>query len=182
MDSSQADEPRPWLAVGHEITELLTRVDPSQFDQLITEFSDQERRWFLSGQGRSGLAAEMGAMRLMHLGRVVHYVGEATAPSVRAGDGLLLVSGSGETAVTLKFASVAKAEGARLVVLTTRPASTLAQMADALLVVPVAATAQFGGSLFEQSCIVLLDALVMALARRLPNAHGVMLRRHTNLQ
>ncbi len=50
----------------------------------------------------------MAAMRFMHMGREAHVVGEATAPSIRAGDGLVIVSGSGETAVSVNFARIAK--------------------------------------------------------------------------
>jgi 6-phospho-3-hexuloisomerase len=56
-------------------------------------FADRTRRWFCSGQGRSGLVAQMVAMRLMHVGFDVHAVGEPTAPSIREGDGLVMISG-----------------------------------------------------------------------------------------
>jgi 6-phospho-3-hexuloisomerase len=48
--------------------------------------------------------------------------------------------------------------------------------------VPVEQMAQFGGSLFEQSSLVLLDAIVLELARGIPDAHQRMSRRHANLQ
>lgn len=182
MDSRQTEESRPWLAVGRELDELLKRVDPHQFAQLSAELADPNRRWFFSGQGRSGLAAQMAAMRFMHLGLEVHYVGEVTAPSVRSGDSLLTISGSGETLVTVNFAKIAKAEGARVVALTHKPASTLATIADTVLTVPVDQTEQFGGSLFEQSCIVLLDGVVLGLAQDLTSAHEIMVSRHTNMQ
>ena len=121
-------------------------------------------------------------MRFMHIGREAHFVGEATAPSIRKGDGLLIVSGSGETPVSVGFARIAKAEGAEVVLLTHKPASTIAGIADAVLPVPVETTAQFGGSLFEQTSLILLDAVILALARELPDAHDRMLHRHANLQ
>ena len=75
-----------------------------------------------------------------------------------------------------------RAEGARIVTLTHKPQGTLAGIADVVLPVPVTETAQFGGSLFEQTCLILLDAVVMQLAAALPDAHGTMAYRHTNLQ
>ena len=182
MDPRQAEEPRPWLAVGRELDELLKRVAPPHFADLCAEFADPNRRWFFLGQGRSGLVAEMAAMRFMHLGFEVHCVGEVTTPPVRPGDRLLIISGSGETFVTIGLARIAKAEGARLVALTHEPASTLATIADTVLTVPVGQTQQFGGSLFEQSCVVLLDGVVLALAQDIPRAHELMLSRHTNMQ
>jgi 6-phospho-3-hexuloisomerase len=121
-------------------------------------------------------------MRFMHLGRDVHVVGEATAPSIRKGDGLVMVSGSGETPVSVSFARIAKGENAEVILLTHKPQSTLARLADAVLVVPVEKTHQFGGSLFEQVSLVLLDAVVLELARNIPDAHQRMHDRHANLQ
>ncbi|RUU28592.1 MULTISPECIES: SIS domain-containing protein [unclassified Mesorhizobium] len=182
MDSRQIAQSRPWLAVGQEITDLLGRIDVDAFARLVQAFDDPDQRWFFSGQGRSGLVAQMGAMRFMHLGRTVHFVGEVSAPSIRRGDALLIVSGSGETPVSTGFARIAKAEGAKVVTLTHEPAGTLAGIADVTLHVPVGESKQFGGSLFEQSCLVLLDSVVLGLAQQIPDAHKLMLFRHTNLQ
>jgi len=170
------------MAVGQEIGDVLARIDAEAFNRVVRVFDDATRRWFFSGQGRSGLAAKMWAMRFMHMGRQTHFVGEVTAPSIRNGDGLVVVSGSGETAVSVNFARIAKNEGAVVILLTHKPNSTLAGLADAILVVPVEKTAQFGGSLFEQISLILLDAIVLELSRGVHDAHQRMHRRHANLQ
>ncbi|TMJ39929.1 MAG: SIS domain-containing protein [Alphaproteobacteria bacterium] len=108
MDSRQIAQSRPWLAVGQEIADLLSRVDASAFAGVVEAFGDPDQRWFFSGQGRSGLAAQMAAMRFMHIGRAVHFVGEVSAPSIRKGDALLVISGSGETPVSVGFAHIAR--------------------------------------------------------------------------
>ena len=182
VDTEQTGQSRPWLAVGQEIAALLDRIDAKTFFRIVQAFDDETRRWFFSGQGRSGLAAQMAAMRLMHVGRNVHFVGEVTAPSIRKGDGLVVISGSGETPVSVNFARIAKAEGAEVIVFTRAAKSTLAALADAVLLVPVEKTQQFGGSLFEQSSLILFDAMILEMAQRIPDAHQRMLRRHTNLQ
>ncbi|TIN46615.1 MAG: SIS domain-containing protein [Mesorhizobium sp.] len=182
MDSRQIAQSRPWLAVGQEIAEVLGRIDADAFARLVQAFDDPDQRWFFSGQGRSGLLAQMGAMRFMHLGRTVHFVGEVSAPSIRRGDALLIISGSGETPVSTGFARIAKAEGAKVVTLTHQPAGTLAGIADVTLHVPVEKSKQFGGSLFEQSCLILLDSIVLFMAQQIPDAHRLMVHRHTNLQ
>ena len=182
MDPRQTARARPWLAVGQEIAELLARIDADAFAEVVAAFDDPGRRWFFSGQGRSGLVAQMAAMRFMHIGRTVHFVGEVSAPSIRKGDALLVISGSGETPVSVGFARIARQEGAKVVTLTHKPKATLAGLADIVLTVPVATTQQFGGSLFEQSCLLLLDSVILALAHDLPDAHKTMLHRHTNLQ
>jgi len=182
MDQGPIAQSGAWLAVGREIAETLERVDARAFQRFVDLFRDERRRWFFSGQGRSGLVAEMAAMRFMHLGRPAHFVGEATAPSIRAGDGLCLVSGSGETSVSVHFARTAKGEGAKIALITREPESALAQLADCVLHAPVETTRQFGGSLFEQASLILLDAIVLALMQGVPDAHKTMLARHTNLQ
>jgi 6-phospho-3-hexuloisomerase len=182
MDQGPIAQSGAWLAVGREIAETLERVDAGAFERFVDVFRDESRRWFFSGQGRSGLVAEMAAMRFMHLGRHAHCVGEATAPSIRAGDGLCLVSGSGNTPVTLHFARIAKDEGAEIAVITREPDSALAQLAAGVLHVPIETTRQFGGSLFEQTSLVLLDAIVLELMQAAPDPHRMMLNRHTNLQ
>jgi 6-phospho-3-hexuloisomerase len=114
MDQGPIAQSGAWLAVGREIADTLERVNALAFRRLVEVFRDERRRWFFSGQGRSGLVAEMAAMRFMHLGRPAHFVGEATAPSIRAGDGLCLVSGSGNTSVSVHFARIAKDEVAKI--------------------------------------------------------------------
>jgi len=182
MDQLETPRSRPWLAVGQEIADLLARIDPQAFQRVIEAFEPQGRRWFFSGQGRSGLSAQMAAMRFMHIGHEVHFLGEVTAPSVRAGDGLLIISGSGQTPVSVGFAEIARSEGAQVILLTHKPESKLAGIADIVLPVPVQETAQFGGSLFEQCCLILLDSVILDLTARIPDAHSLMWHRHTNMQ
>jgi len=171
-----------WLLVRDEVSATLDAVDPVRMNAAAAEFSDHNRRWFTSGQGRSGLVARMVAMRLMHLGFDVHVVGETTAPSIAARDGLLMLSSSGETPVSLHLSQLAADTGARILAVTTRPDSSLAAMADVVVPVPIPASKQFGGSLFEQAALMLLDALILDLTSGDPHAYDLMQRRHTNLE
>jgi 6-phospho-3-hexuloisomerase len=182
MDKRPTAQSGAWLAVGRELAEALERVDARSFDRFVDVLRNGRRRWFFSGQGRSGLVAKMAAMRFMHLGRAAHFVGEATAPPIQAGDGLLLVSGSGETPVSVHFARTAKAQGAQIALITREPNSALAKLADCVLQAPIQSTRQFGGSLFEQTSLILLDAIVLEAMGAIPDAHRAMLSRHTNLQ
>lgn len=180
MDAQSHAGSRPWLAVADELTELLGRVDEQQF-AAFADRAAEPRRWFFTGQGRSGLVAQMAAMRWMHLGREAHALGEATAPSVRSGDGLVVVSGSGVTPVSLAFARIAKSEGAQVLLVTYGVDSPLAEVADMTLVSPVVASNQLMGNLFEQSALLLLDAVAIEIAAREPEARAGMATRHTNM-
>ncbi len=171
-----------WLEMRDEVCGVLSAVSSDQMSGAAALFTDRGCRWFCSGQGRSGLVAQMVAMRLMHVGFDAHAVGEATAPSIGEGDGLVMISGSGETPVTLHLARLAVGFGARMLAVTTRADSTLAGLADAVIEVPTAGTGQFGGSLFEQSALLLLDAVILDLTAPDPQAYAVMQARHANLE
>jgi 6-phospho-3-hexuloisomerase len=125
MDQGPIAQSGAWLAVGREIAQTLERMDARAFQRFVEVFRDEKRRWFFSGQGRSGLVAEMAAMRFMHMGRTAHFVGEATAPSIRPSDGLCLVSGSGNTPVAVHFARIAKKERAKIALITRKSDSAL---------------------------------------------------------
>jgi len=153
----------PWHAVREEIVTVLSTVSGAQMSNAAALFTDRRRRWFCSGQGRSGLVAQMAAMRLMHVGFDAHAVGEATAPAIGSGDGLVMISGSGETPVTLHITRLARDYGAHVLAVTTRADSTLAQHAHAVIQVPTTVTGQFGGTLFEQSALLLLDAVMLEI-------------------
>jgi 6-phospho-3-hexuloisomerase len=169
-----------WLAVRDEVSGVLSAVSGDQMRAAAALLPG--RRWFCAGQGRSGLVAQMAAMRLMHAGFDAHVAGGVTAPAIGRGDGLLIVSGSGETPVTLHLARLAHGLGARLLVVTTRADSSIAALAAAVIEVPAAGSRQFGGSLFEQSALLLLDALVLDLTAGDPQAHAAMQARHANLE
>ncbi len=182
MDRVTAHQPRPWMAVGLELADLLGRLESEPFETVCQMLANEDQRWFFAAQGRSGLVAAMIAMRFMHLGRRSHLVGEATAPSVEAGDGILFISGSGETPVTIHHASVARNAGARVVVVTASPRSTLAAEADVVLPIPVLESMQLGGGLFEQAALIVLDAALLAIASGESDARAKLVRLHTNMQ
>jgi 6-phospho-3-hexuloisomerase len=66
--------------------------------QVIEKIADEiiaRKRVFVYGAGRSGLVAKAFAQRLMHIGIESYVIGETINPSVKPGDTVLLVSGSG---------------------------------------------------------------------------------------
>ncbi len=148
------------------------------------------RRVFVLGAGRSGLALRMTAMRLMHLGLDVHVVGEVTTPAIAAGDVLLAASGSGGTASVVRAAETAAASGARVIAITTAPHSPLAGLAAVSVVVPAAQkqdhngrlSIQYSGALFEQSVVVLGDAIFHSLWKASGATADELWPRHANLE
>ncbi|ALU73473.1 3-hexulose-6-phosphate isomerase (plasmid) [Rhodococcus erythropolis R138] len=147
------------------------------------------RAVFAIGGGRSGLAIQMAAMRLMHLGLRVHVAGEVTAPALGSGDVLIAVSGSGTSDVVVRAADTANKVGASVLAVTTAPESPLAQRARAVLVLPAAhkqdhsaeITLQYAGSLFEQSVLLAFDALFQALWSSADQSAERLWERHANI-
>lgn len=174
--------------VLQENERLLNAVQAEQWDragQLLTN----ARAVFVIGNGRSGLAIQMAAMRLMHLGLTVHVAGEVTAPAIGSGDVLLAVSGSGTTGSVVSAADVAKKVGASVLAITTAPESPLAQRADEVLVLAAAdkqdhsasITSQYAGSLFEQSVLLASDALFQVLWSKEDQTAERLWERHANI-
>jgi 6-phospho-3-hexuloisomerase len=147
-------------------------------------------RVFVAGAGRTGLALKMVAMRLMHLGLAVHVAGDATTPAIGPGDLLLVASGSGTTAGPVHAAEVAVKTGARVLALTATPASRLGMLAKGLVVIPAAAkqdhggmiSEQYAGALFEQSVLLIMDAMFQALWHERGESAEELWKRHANLE
>ena len=145
---------------------------------------------FTVGTGSSGLALQMACMRFMHLGLSAHVVGETTTPAIGPDDVLVAASGSGSTKRVVRAAQTARDEGANVLALTTNPESDLAGTATEVLVIPAAdkqdfegtTSAQYAGSLFEQSVLLLTDSLFHALWQSSGTQARELWRTHANLE
>jgi 6-phospho-3-hexuloisomerase len=173
-----------------ELDRLAERLDEGQ----IAAFMDaivRARRIFCIGAGREGLSTRAFAMRLMHLGKEVHWVWDDTTPAIGPGDLLIATSGSGEIGHIDYMLDQAKAAGADTAVVTGDPAGRTARKAATALWIPAAVykgkaevlpSRQPMGNLFEQALLILLDQVVMALAERLGVTRDAMATRHRNVE
>lgn len=168
-----------------ENTTVLAQVDGDSVRRLADLILAAPRVYVL-GEGRTGLIGQALAMRLMHLGKQSYVVGAPTTPSVRPDDLLIALSGSGETAVTCLLADTAGRAGAIVTAITAVPDSRLAKTARQVLIVPAKKDAQtsiqFGGSLFEQSTLLVCDSLIVLLMRLTGAVAADLHQRHTNLE
>jgi 6-phospho-3-hexuloisomerase len=147
---------------------------------------------FIAGKGRSGLQAQAFAMRLMHLGLPVHVVDEATTPGIRAGNLLVIASGSGRTPALVQNSQKAKNLGARIALVTSVPDSPIARDADLVVCLRAptpkaehanaSASIQPMGSLFEQALGIFLDIVVLELMEARQMTAEQMFERHANLE
>jgi 6-phospho-3-hexuloisomerase len=138
---------------------------------------------FFSGQGRSGLMARALAIRFMHIGLAVYVAGEPGTPAICAGDLLIAVSASARTGTTLEHIRVARKCGAKVALISTKKPDF--EGIDILLEIPVrsrVATAQHAGSLFEQTVLILGDAIAWHIQKKLGVDDCLLNERHANLQ
>ena len=175
-----------------EMTACVRQVRAESLAQ-AGELIESAQRIFVAGAGRSGLCMRALGMRLMHMGKTVHVVGETTTPSITAADLLIVGSGSGRTASLLAIAGQAQRQGARILLFTTDATSPLAGMADHRVVIPAPSyraykgghnltSVQPLGTLFEQAMFILCDSLVLGLMQRTGVSAVQMFERHANLE
>lgn len=169
-----------------KISGILEATDES-YDQKLTAMLDRAGRIFVSGAGRSGLIGRFFAMRLMHSGYDVYVVGEIVTPSIKSGDLLLIISGSGETEQLISFTKRAKQIGADIVLISAKSDSTIGDMADAIF--QIGTPEQYGkvkgmpmGTVFELSTLFFLEALISHVIHEKGIPEETMRERHANLE
>ena len=177
--------------------EYLNEEDIANFIEIITTADNI----FVTGAGRSGLAAKAFAMRLMHLGLSSYVVGETISPAINAGDCILAISGSGETNTIVTAAKISKKRGAKVLALTSYPESSLGQIADGIIHVKGRTKVEVDdenylkrqikgnytsltplGTAFELTSLVFLDGLVSELMETMGKTEEDLKNRHTVLE
>ncbi len=138
---------------------------------------------FVYGVGRSGLAARAFAMRLVQLGIDCYFIGETITPVVRDGDAVLIVSNTGATMSANQVANIARRVGAKVVSVTGVRGSKLAHASNVVLYLasnggPDQARLAPLGTLFEDTCLLLLDGIVAQVMDRLKQTEADMRARH----
>ena len=172
------------------IDAVLREADPAPFDILAARIAARPRV-FVTGSGRSGLAARAFAMRLAHLGIETHVAGETTTPPIGRGDVLVAVTGSGDTPSVVAHARKAKEVGASVAAVTARPDSPMAELAEIVAELntpskgggdPEWGMIGYGGTLFERTAFLYLEALWEEVAERLGLGPEDLASRHANLE
>ena len=157
-----------------ELQRCAAAVQTGQLDDMVRRLG-RDGRVFCAAAGRSAMGIVGFVTRLSQMKRRAYLVGQPTTPPIGDGDLLLIASASGRTASLLQHARAGKQQGAELLVITADADSPLAELADGALVLPcpspkmdaaameILDSAQPMGSLFEQSLLLTLDAIVMTL-------------------
>lgn len=177
------------LTILTENQSLVTKIDFEQVAAIIP-LIQEANHIFITGAGRTGLALKAAAMRLMHLGFSVYVVGEIVSPAIQKGDLLIAGSGSGTTGSIVSAAQKAVKAGAKVLAFSTTDQSPLAELSDKIAIIPAAQkqdhgstiSQQYAGSLFEQSVLLLTDAVIQSLWQNEGTPAEELWKRHANLE
>jgi 6-phospho-3-hexuloisomerase len=174
-----------------EHREVFAKQDVTELEAFVRVIADSERI-FVMGVGREGIAARAFAMRLMHLGKEVHWIWDDTTPGMGPGDLFIAVNGSGKIGHIHYVAEEAKKTGATIAVVTGAPREKTPFLADVVLFVPACVfngtderatpSIQPMGALFEQHCFMLYDIIIIILEKILGRTHEEMESRHRNVE
>ncbi len=169
-----------------KISSILEATEDA-YDVQLTQLLDNAKRIFISGAGRSKLVGNFFAMRLVHGGYDVSVVGEIVTPSIKQGDLLIIISGSGETEQLIAFAKSAKKVGADIVLISAKSDSTIGDMADKVF--QIGKNDQYSkvigmpmGTVFELSTLLFLEATISHIIHDKGIPEEIMRSRHANLE
>ena len=176
--------------IGNEISTVLSLVDESQVDALITEIHNAERI-FMIAVGRVFLSLQCFAKRLAHLGLKVEVVGQITEKAITNKDLLLIASGSGESAFPIVVAQKGKQFNARLALITSATDSTVSRLSDCIVRLPSPTkldgdlgvqSSQPMSTLFDQTLHVFGDIVSMKLLDQSKFNKDELWQYHANLE
>lgn len=182
-----------------ELQEIIENMDWAKIEELEGEILNANRI-FVTAAGRSFLAMKFFAMRLMQLGFQTYLVGEVCTPSIQRNDLLIVGSGSGETPSICSICRKAKDQGARIGLFTKMETSTIASMSNCFVVLNTDPSIREGamtpegwieddyksirssGNPFEQSIVIVSDALICDLMQKLGRGVCQIKALHANLE
>ncbi|NQU99842.1 MAG: 6-phospho-3-hexuloisomerase [Parcubacteria group bacterium] len=185
--------------ITKNIDQIISKVSKKSTKDAVKAIENAQRV-FVFGAGRSGLVAKSFAMRLVHLGKEVYFVGDTITPAISQNDTLVVVSGSGETNSVLRVAQAAKSQNARIVTITSSPKSSIGEISDVKIKlktkVEESDTENYlarqlveknkkimpMGTLFELSTMIYFDSIIPVLMSEFGISEKYMKGKHTNLE
>lgn len=165
-----------------EIIKVLSKINVKATKEFV-DMLLKKRHIFLTGAGRSGLIAQAFAMRLRQFGLESYVIGEVTTPPITSKDLVIAVSGSGKTLQTYDTIKQVKKHKAKIVVVTARHESKIAKEASLVIELKTELNGKVEplASMFEQSTLIYLDAVILKMLKRKHKSFKEMRKRHFNL-
>ena len=198
---------RPYVQAYKEllnnISKALQDLTESQVDDMLKVIHitrKKNAKVLVVGAGRSGLVGKAFAMRLMHLGFNTYVLGETITPNVGSGDLVIIISGSGKTTMPLTAARMAKQLGAKVLAVTSQKDSPLGRIVDIRVDLPGREDLMVEneyhsrqlrgehvslspmGTVFEDTCMVYLDSIIVELMYKLGLSEDSLKIRHATIE
>ena len=173
--------------VMEELSDLLVKIDNEQIEAYLKELNQAQRLFFV-GVGRVKISLEATVKRFTHLGFRCHMVGDLNEPPITTKDLLIVGSSSGESLFPLEITRKAKRYGARIVHLTSESTSSIAQLADRLILFESPSkrnerhSIQPMTTIFEQGLLIFHDVLTLEIMKRKGLTFDELKKRHANLE
>jgi 6-phospho-3-hexuloisomerase len=173
-----------------EIDVALSAVNMEKVEEMMEMIYSAEKV-FVIGVGRVLLMMKAFAKRLNHIGINTNYVGAINEPAITAKDVLIVGSGSGETAVPVAIAGIAKKYGAKIIHIGSNQKSTIAKIADLFVRIPCRTklnledeieSKQPMSSLFEQSLLIFVDIIAYMIIKNKNLDINALWAKHANLE
>ena len=174
----------------NELDHALKTSDFMDLPSFINKIS-QSSNIVVFGAGRVGLMMRTFAMRLNHLGLNSYFLGEMNVPATGKGDLLVIGSGSGNTPSVVSIAQIAQSKGLDVICVSSNLKSKIAGLSSSLIYLNCQTkesaadpklSIQPMTTIFEQSLLIFLDALVLELMETLGENNESMLKRHNVIE
>ena len=173
-----------------EIKEACEHINPEDAEKAAKEILLADKV-FLIGVGRVLLSLMAFSKRLNHLGIKAFLVGDINEPAITEKDLLIVGSGSGETAIPLNIARIAKNHGAKVLHIGSNRNSSLSEYTDFMVRIPVKTklnlpdeieSNQIMSALFEQTLYIFCDSICLMIAEEKKLDIKSLWRFHANLE
>lgn len=175
-----------------EYRQVFERVEQNSMRRFVDKIKKHDRI-FLIGVGREGMATRAFAMRLMHMGKEIHWIWDDTTPAIGKGDLLVATLGDGRIGHIDYICRRAKEAGAEIYVVTGSPSGDTAKnVADEVFFIPAAVyrgtddvvpSFQPMGNLFEQCLWMVFDIIIMMIVEETPElTFEKMSKNHRNVE
>ena len=168
----------------------MTRLSETELEAFLGELL-KPRRILAVGVGRMMISLKAWVKRMAQLGLDLNYVGSETEAPLSEGDLLVVASSSGESAVPVTVASIARKKKAHVVYIGCTAGSTVDRMADSRVMLAGRTklrredefqSVQPMSTLVEQQMYLLGDILSLEIMKRKDLNEEDVKRNHANLE
>ena len=155
------------IKIINEMSSMSNKLNINEVNAYINLMSNSSKKLIVGcAAGRMGYSLRAHIMRLSHIGYNAYFIGDTSLPRIDEDSIVIINSSSGETETNILYAQQAKKAGSTIVTFTCNDNSTIGQLSDVIVKIPVIKTEQIMKSVYEQFTFLLLDYLAQEIIRR----------------